>query len=142
MLKIEESHALSRSKLNKNYFVKKGSLIIAGFKYKEDAKMFLTLKQNVQSILVKTGQNNNNMNKENDITWEFVEWAEKSTYEAFIKGVDNDGWTYEAIGIMGDGEIQEVKDIELDIESKKRACLDIIKDGALAYSKKLNESLD
>ena len=82
------------------------------------------------------------MSKDNEISWEFTEWAEKSTYEAFIKGVDNDGWTYEAIGIMGGGEIQEVRCIELDKESKLRAALDIVKDGALAYSKKLNESLD
>jgi hypothetical protein len=47
------------------------------------------------------------------IEWEFSEWAEKETYEAFISGVDSKGLKYEAIGIMGAGEIQEVKNIKL-----------------------------
>tara|TARA_R110000851_G_scaffold169466_1_gene315630 strand:- start:341 stop:745 length:405 start_codon:yes stop_codon:yes gene_type:complete len=46
-----------------------------------------------------------------DITWEFESWAEKATYEAFIIGTDSDGIEYEAIGIMGVGDIQEVKEI-------------------------------
>ena len=50
------------------------------------------------------------------ITWEFVDWAEKATGEAQIKGVDNKGNIFEATGIMGGGEIVEVYDIEPQIE--------------------------
>jgi len=49
---------------------------------------------------------------ENKITWEFVEWVEKETQEAFIKGADDFGNNYEASGIMGGGEIVEVNDIK------------------------------
>lgn len=44
----------------------------------------------------------------NRITWEFVEWSEKSANEAFLKGADDNGNNYEAIGIMGEGKIIEV----------------------------------
>lgn len=47
-----------------------------------------------------------------NITWEFVDWAEKATGEAQIKGIDNKGNNFEATGIMGGGEIVEVYDIE------------------------------
>ncbi len=46
------------------------------------------------------------------IEWEFESWAEKAVHEANIKGVDEQGNKYEAIGIIGvDSEIDEVKDI-------------------------------
>ncbi len=54
------------------------------------------------------------LNRKNlKIDWEFVNWAEKSVHEANIKGADDLGHDYLAIGIMGSGEIQEVKDVEL-----------------------------
>jgi len=46
------------------------------------------------------------------ITWEFVDWVEKATNEAQIKGADNKGNNFEATGIMGGGEIVEVYDIK------------------------------
>ena len=46
------------------------------------------------------------------IEWEFKEWAEKATGEAFIIGVDPIGNRYEGTGIMGIGEIVEVKEFE------------------------------
>ena len=45
------------------------------------------------------------------IHWEFKEWAEKSTGEVSIIGTDDFGIEYEATGIMGSGEIVEVRDI-------------------------------
>ena len=46
------------------------------------------------------------------ITWEFVDWAEKATNEAQIKGSDNEGNLFEATGVMGGAEIVYVCDIE------------------------------
>jgi hypothetical protein len=46
------------------------------------------------------------------ITWEFVDWVEKATNEAQIKGIDNKGNLFKATGIMGSGEIVFVYDIE------------------------------
>jgi hypothetical protein len=51
------------------------------------------------------------------IEWEFESWAEKVTGEAFIKGVDPRGNNYEGTGIMGAGEIVEVREFKkLDSE--------------------------
>jgi len=47
------------------------------------------------------------------IYWEFKEWAEKATREAFIIGIDDFGVKYEATGIMGDGEIVEINEINV-----------------------------
>lgn len=53
------------------------------------------------------------MKTEINITWEFVEWAEKAVQEAFIKGCDDFGNDYEATGLMGDDEIQEIREVKL-----------------------------
>lgn len=68
---------------------------------------------------------------DNIIHWEFVEWAEKECYEAFLNGVDEDGLTYEAVGIMGAGEIQEVKDIEFTKETKIKLSKDLMKESVI-----------
>lgn len=47
------------------------------------------------------------------ITWEFKEWGEKATGEACIIGVDDFGIEYEATGIMGGGEIVEVREVNV-----------------------------
>lgn len=47
-----------------------------------------------------------------NIHWEFKEWVEKDTQEAWIIGVDDFGVEYEATGIMGFDEIVEVREIK------------------------------
>lgn len=55
------------------------------------------------------------------IKWEFVDWAEKATNEAQIKGMDNKGNIFEATGIMGSGDIVEVYDIEFKNKQQQKS---------------------
>jgi hypothetical protein len=45
--------------------------------------------------------------------WEFHEWIEKAVGECVLIGYEKDGTKLEATGIMGGGEIVEVKDPKL-----------------------------
>ncbi len=48
-----------------------------------------------------------------NIEWEFESWAEKSTYEAFIKGVDKEGNEYTAIAVKDGDSFESIHDVEL-----------------------------
>ena len=48
-----------------------------------------------------------------NIEWEFESWAEKATYEAFIKGFDKVGNEYTAICTKSGESFENIHDVEL-----------------------------